>query len=392
MRLSLTMNDRLTIRGGQVVLPDRVLERATLVIEGGLIRAISSDDGGARDSGGPVVNAKGLMIAPGFIDPHCHGDGTTRFYDDPNRVAANLLKQGTTTVLATLGYPDMVPGAIGGQLQRFEATLDLQAREMVAGVHLEGPYVNRKYGAQTSRGVIKNFDPAEYGELIKRYGKLIKWWTCAPELPGANEFIALASAHGHVVAAGHSEATVEDIQRAIGHGLRAITHWTNATGNPGAAAYLGTRHPGIDEAALVFDELTAEIIPDSGGRHVHPLMAKLLYKAKGPERVLVITDAGYRRPDDPVDPRLAELDVSIDHEANLAGSRLTMAGAARNFRRFCGCTLPELFRMASLNTARLLGLDRQVGSLEPGKLANLVLLDAEGCVQRTWLRGREVGQ
>ncbi|MDB6168494.1 MAG: hypothetical protein JWM88_1358 [Verrucomicrobia bacterium] len=384
------MHERVTIRGGRVVLPESVLENATLVIERGVIRDVIPGRTETRSDDGATFDATGSVIGPGFIDPHCHGDGVTRFFDDPDRVAANLLRQGTTGVLATLGYPDMVRDDIGGQLQRFAASLQPQARDVLAGVHLEGPYVNRKYGAQTSRGVIKDFDPVEYGALIARYGKLIKWWTCAPELPGAGEFIAAVAAHGHVVAAGHTEATPEQIERAIRLGLRVITHWTNATGNPAAAAYLGTRRPGIDEAALVFDELSAEIIPDSGGRHVHPLMAKLLYKAKGPDRVLVITDAGYGRADDPTDPKLAELDVSIDRDGNLAGSRLTMAGAARNFRQFSGCTWPELFRMASLNAARLLGISREVGSIEPGKLANLVVCDEGLRVRQTFLRGREV--
>ncbi|MDB6095472.1 MAG: hypothetical protein JWM32_3034 [Verrucomicrobia bacterium] len=386
------MPERVTIRSGRVVLSDSVLENATLVIEHGVIRDVIPGWTKRRSDDGATFDAPGQVIGPGFIDPHCHGDGVTRFYDDPNRVVANLLKQGTTGVLATLGYPDMVRGDIGGQLQRFQTSLQSQAREVVAGVHLEGPYVNRKYGAQTSCGVIKDFDSVEYDALIAQHGGLIKWWTCAPELPGSDAFIASAAARGHVVAAGHSEATVEQIERAIGQGLKVITHWTNATGNPSAAAYLGTRRPGIDEAALVFDQLAAEIIPDSGGRHVHPLMAKLLYKAKGPDGVLVITDAGYGRPDDPTDPKLAELDVSIDRDGNLAGSRLTMAGAARNFRKFSGCTLPELFRMASLNTARLLGIDRQVGSIEPGKLANLVVCDEGLRVKQTFLRGREVAQ
>jgi len=384
------MNSPLTIRGARAVLPDTVLENATIRIEGGVIREVTA--GGAKPGagGGAVFEAGGRVVGPGFFDPHCHGDGTTRFFDDPNTVVRNLLKHGTTSVLATIGYPDMVRDGIGGQLENFQRALQPQAKAVVAGVHLEGPYVNRKYGAQTSRGVIKQFDPVEYQELIERHGDLIKWWTCAPELPGSAEFIAAAKARGHVVAAGHSEATVEQIQAAIGQGLKVITHWTNATGNPNAAAYRGTRFPGIDEASLVFDELTAEIIPDSGGRHVHPLMAKLLYKAKGADRVMVITDAGYGRPDDPTDPALAKLDVSIDASGDLAGSRLNMAGAARNFRAFSGCTLPELFRMTSLNAARVLGLDGRVGSLERGKQANLIVLNDDFSVAHTFLQGREV--
>lgn len=386
------MNSTLTIRGARAVLPDTMLENATIFVEDGVIREIVTDGAKSGRQGGTVFDAGGRTVGPGFFDPHCHGDGTTRFFDDPNTVVKNLLRHGTTSVLATIGYPDMVRDGIGRQLDEFKAALQPQAKTVVAGVHLEGPYVNRKYGAQTSRGIIKLFDPVEYRELIKQHGDLIKWWTCAPELAGAAEFMTAATARGHIIAAGHTEATAEQIQAAIGQGLKVITHWTNATGNPKAAAYRGTRFPGIDEASLVFDELTAEIVPDEGGRHVHPLMAKLLYKTKGANRIMVITDAGYGRPDDPTDPALAKLDVSIDAAGDLAGSRLNMAGAARNFRAFTGCTLPELFRMTSLNTARLLGLDGQVGSIERGKQANLIVLDDGFHVTHTFLQGHEVAR
>jgi N-acetylglucosamine-6-phosphate deacetylase len=367
-----------------------VLERATITVENDLIVDVGTESRGRAGSGALVIDAAGAIVGPGFVDPHCHGDGKTRFFDDPAKVVSSLLRQGTTGVLATLGYPDMERNEIGQQLERFSRLLEGDVREVVAGVHLEGPYVNRKYGAQTSRGVIKDFDPVEYRALASNHGRLIRWWTFAPELPGSGEFIAFAAAQGHVLSAGHTEATVDQVAAAVRQGLRVITHWTNATGNPNAAAFKGTRLPGIDEAALVYDELSVEVIPDRDGRHVHPVMARLAYKAKGPDRVVIITDAGYSRPDDPVDPKLGALDVSIDADGNLAGSRLTMAGAARNFHAFSGCSLPELFRMASLNAARILGLDARIGSIEAGKLGNLVMLDDEFRVIRTFLRGREV--
>ncbi len=385
----MNMNNSLTIRHCSAVLPDRVLDDAMIRIDQGVIAEVEPDRGGRPGPSGPVLDAGGRLVGPGFVDVHCHGDGDTRFFDDPEKVSLNLLRQGTTTVLATLGYPDMARDGISTQVRRLRDALGTWGRDMVAGVHLEGPYVNRKYGAQTSRGVIKPCDPAEYGAMLAEHGVFIKWWTCAPELPGAIDFIREAAGRGVVVAAGHTEASVEEVAAAVAAGLKVITHWTNATGNPRAAAYAGTRCPGIDEAALVFDELSAEIIPDEKGLHVHPLMARLLYKAKGPERILIITDAAYRRPDDPPDPAGPPQDVSIDADGNLAGSRLNMAGAARNFRRFTGCLWPELFRMAALNPARLLRMDDRVGSIEIGRQANLIVFDDELRVTRTFVGGRE---
>ncbi|MBI2498078.1 MAG: amidohydrolase family protein, partial [Opitutae bacterium] len=302
-------------------------------------------------------------------------------------VVAALLRHGTTGVLATMGYPEMAAGTIQPQLQAFARALEgLADRAVVLGVHLEGPYTNPKYGARVKASPIRPFDPAEYGELIAH--PLVRWWTCAPEIPGARPFIEAAARRGIVVAAGHTEATAEQTITAIGWGLRAITHWTNATGNVAKPRFGGTRLPGIDEVALVRDDLSVEIIPDAGGCHVHPLMAQLLYRAQGPDRVLIITDTSYRRSADPLPANAEFQDVNINAAGELAGSRLTMNGAVRNFRRATGCPLPELFRMAALNTARLLGIDRTVGSIEVGKRANLVMLDDAFNVRATFLDGR----
>ncbi len=374
----------------RVVLPDAVWEQAVIRIAQGKI--VSVDEMSAVTEvpkGEASVDAGGLLVGPGFIDTHCHGDGTTRFHDAPNEVAMNLLRGGVTTVLATLGYPDM-DTELKKQVERFEAELSDSSRNVVGGIHLEGPYVNPKYGAQTSKGMIKNPDEAEYAGLLESFSGRIKWWTCAPELPGAEAFITAAAQHGVKVGAGHTEATPEQLESAIKAGLKIIIHWSNATGNPRAGGYAGTRTPGIDEAALIHDEVTTEIIPDEKGLHVNPVMAKLLYKAKGPDRIVIITDAGYSRPDDPVDPPGPRLDVSIDSDGNLAGSRLTMAGAARNFKRFTGCSWPELFRMGSLNAARLLGMGDEVGSLEAGRRANLILFDEQLDVKKVFLDGVEV--
>lgn len=374
----------------RAVLSDRVLEDARITVRDGRIRSLETTPPVAHlPLGEELIDAGGHFVGPGFVDVHCHGDGKTRFFDEPEHVAVRLAQGGVTTVLGTLGYPDM-RADLQRQVTEFLDALGNVGRRVVAGVHLEGPYVNPKYGAQTNRGVIKPPDVAEYAALLTAFPGAIKWWTCAPELPGAIDFITAASAAGVRVGAGHTEATPEQVAAAIAAGLSVIIHWSNATGNPRDATYAGTRAPGIDEAALVHDELLAEIIPDEQGRHVHPLMARLLLKAKGPDRIAIITDAGYSRPDDPPDPPGQLRDVSIDGDGNLAGSRLTMAGAARNFRRFTGCPWPELFRLASLNAARELGLADEIGSLEIGKRADLIVFDDQLRVKRTFLAGCEL--
>lgn len=383
------MPDSVVLSRCRAVLPDTVAEATSVLVEQGIIAGVFPDGTRALPPGVHRVDTGGAIVGPGFIDPHCHGAADLSFFSEPEAVLAALVRQGTTGVLATMGYPDMAPGSVQPQLRELARRLEgMRDRRVVLGVHLEGPYTNPKYGARLKGSVLRGFDPFEYNDLLAN--PLVRWWTCAPELPGARVFIESAARRGVVVAAGHTEATAEETLAAIACGLKAITHWTNATGNVQPPRFRGTRNPGIDEVALVHDELAVEIIPDQEGCHVHPLMARLLYRAKGPDRILIITDASYRRASDPPLSPEKFTDVRIDGAGDLAGSRLTMAGAARNFQRFTGCPLPALFRMAALNAARLLGVDGSVGSIEVGKRANLVVLDDAFAIRATFLDGRGV--
>ncbi len=368
-------------RNVSLVLVDRVVENGSLRVgaDGRIVEI--AETALASRPGEAVVDGEGRHLAPGWIDIHCHGDGEQSFFIEPEAVVETLLRNGTTGVLATLGYSQMEPGRLHAQIGGFWGSLSLRLRQSVLGLHLEGPYTSPKYGAASSRkgGCIYPPNSAEYGPILEDFGDIVRYWTFAPEHEGAIEFARAAHARGVVLAAGHTEAGVERLELFRGLGLRTATHWSNASGTP-PTRFAGTREPGIDEFALLHDEIYAEVIPDREGCHVRPFLCRLLHKVKGARRVILISDA-----------TLAYVEGNEGREVNfnargeLSGSRLTMHAAARNYRAFTGCTLPELFCMGALNPARLFGWD--AGVLEPGKRANLILFDDAFVLHGTWLDG-----
>lgn len=369
----------------RVVLPDRITPPSVLVIEDGRIASISENPPvGVKAN---IIDAKMNYLMPGFIDIHCHGDGANDFFRDVNVVAKSHLKKGTTGVLATLGYNDMQPGNLDGQVEKLWEARDEFARQTVLGVHLEGPYVNSKYGALVRPGSLNLPVPTEYQAVLNRCSEVVRLWTLAPELRGSEEFINSVAAKGIIMAAGHTEVDAELLGRLVPKGLRVATHWSNATGVP-PPRFRGTRSAGIDEFALMTNAMTAEVICDAAGYHVPPVMLNLLYRVKGADRIIIISDA-YWSVDDKNSGR-EDCDVIITADGDLCGSKLCMAQSARNFMKFTGCSFPELSRMTALNPARLFGWSDDLGSLEAGKIANLVMTDDAMNVHGVWLAGSQV--
>ncbi|MBD2848283.1 N-acetylglucosamine-6-phosphate deacetylase [Paenibacillus sp. IB182496] len=375
--------EAIAIVGGRVVLPDGVLEDGVLLVEGGLVAACGPAAQVSLPASARRVDAQGLYVGPGLIDMHCHGGGGVWAWEDPYRMALAHLRCGTTGILPTMVYNQSEAELLEG-VRRVLNVGTQPYSAAILGIHMEGPYINAKYGAVTAP--IRPVNPAEYERLLALAGARIKLWTLAPELEGQRAFAEAAAAHGITLSVGHSEATPEAIYDLVPLGLRVGCHCTNASGaTPSPSRYGGTREVGVDEAVLVHDEIYAEVIPDQEGVHVRPLMCRLILKTKGVDRVVVITDALREASGDE-----RESDVIVVEGVGLSGSRLTMNRALRNMGRHTGATLPELFKMGSLNPARVLGLSGELGSLEPGKRANVVLVTPELDVRRVMLDGRFV--
>ena len=381
--------DRVIIANGRVVTPWQALEKGTVVIEGGKIVEIKEGFDPTEGVEATVIDAAGKTVAPGFVDIHVHG-GAGHDTMDATPQAIQAMAQFFASHGVTGFLPTTMTAAKEATLAAIENVALCQREQtggaQTLGVHLEGPYISSSEpGAQPVQH-IRPADPDEYCEFFAWNN--IKLITLAPEIPENRELIAYAVQRGATVAVGHSAASYDEVRRAVWLGLSHSTHTFNGMG--------GLHHgePGTAGAVLTCDEIMAEVIADN--IHIHPAVIKLLVRAKGVRRTVLITDAirAAGMPDGTYE--LGGQRVTVKEgvvriaTGSLAGSTLTMDRAVRNAMAATGLSLAETLPMASCNPARAIGMEREKGSLEPGKDADVILLDDALRVVMTMVGGKVV--
>lgn len=336
-----------------------------------------------------IIDASGLTLLPGFVDVHVHGGmGYDAMDADPvglQTVAQFYARHGVTAFLATT-WTD-TPTRITKALETIAAAKGPQVNgATLIGAHVEGPYLNpQKCGAQ-NLGLIRRADPEEAMDWLEM--GVVRLLSLAPEYEENLWLIQECANRGIAVSVAHSAATYDQVLRAVQLGLRHATHTFNAMSE------LHHRNPGAVGAVLTSPEVRCELIADN--IHVHPAMMKLLLLAKGPDGVILITDAirGSGMPDGeyPVDDRtiIVRSGVARLADGTLAGSTITMEKALANFLKASGRPLAEIWRVSSLNAAQAIGIEDRKGSLDVQKDADLVLLDDDMNVQITVAEGRIV--
>ena len=240
----------------------------------------------------------------------------------------------------------------------------------LTGIYMEGPYLNPSYGGDTKNSKWKGeVDRTVYMDLVERGRGLVKIWGVSPEKPGIAQFVEDAGEPGVIFAASHTEATPEQLYALLPYGLKLQTHHMNATG--AVSELLGVKGAGVDEAVGLCDDIYAELIVDSQAVHVNKYNIRLALKYKGRDRIILISDAtefgSTGQSDAP--------DLRFDDNGDLCGSSLTLAQACRNMMKHTGSGICDVFRFGSLNPAKLLGLQNEMGSIAKGKKANLVITD-----------------
>jgi N-acetylglucosamine-6-phosphate deacetylase len=321
----------------------------------------------APPAGVERIDVRGAFVAPGFIDLHAWGE--------PSVVGRDLAAGGTTAFLSTIG-----PCAPEELMARLQALRDAPpgAGAACEGAHLEGPFLNpRQAGALPARWM----RPAVARELrqLEPLAAGIRLMTLAPELPGSEALIRWCRRRAIVPSLGHSEADASVAELAILAGASAATHVFNRM------PPLHHRQPGLLGVALTDDRLAAMAILD--GIHLHPMAFRLLYRSKGPDRIVLVTDAV--RHAEALGAREVRGAFYRD-DGVLAGSALTMMRAVQNAVAFAKMPLWEAVRMASLNPARLLGCAGTRGTLRAGSRADLVVFDERFRVLLTVVDGRPV--
>jgi len=347
-------------------------------------RQLREDVREAGDLAVPVADLHGQWVLPGFVDMHVHGGGGTSFTqgsaDDARRAAEFHRRYGTTSIVASL-----VTAPLAELEARAALLAGLAAEGVVAGLHLEGPFLSAaRCGAQDPRYLLAP-DVAAFERLHAAAAGYLKVITIAPELPGATEVIKAAVRAGVTVAIGHTDATAEVTAAAVDAGATHATHLCNGM-RP-----LHHREPGPVGVLLDREEVTCEVIAD--GVHLHDTVIRLIARAAGPARLVLITDAmaAAGMPDGAYQLGSMQVDVAGGvarlARGTIAGSTATMA-AVLGHAVAAGLPLPGIAAAASTNPARVLGIGDRVGALRPGLDADLVVFDEEFRLRAVMRQGR----
>jgi len=388
---------------GKVILPTEVLPHGVIVVENERIVAVGPERTLNLPHDAIVVDAGDGYISPGFVDIHTHGgggsdymDGTPEAVRTANRTHA---RHGTTTVLptTTTGAPSQLAAMLDAVE---EVTKHWTAHDgaRIAGVHWYGPYFAKEKLGAHPKGYERNPDPAEYGPALAR--GIIKSATCAAELPGAIEFCRAAHVARCLVTCGHSDASWPEMAAVYEAGMRHVDHFWNAMSSADSIRKrLGTPQRGsMAEFVLYHPEMSTEVIAD--GFHHAPEMLQFAYRMKGSRRLCLVSDSSRALDMPPGTYRLGHYQTGEAFDNNgkvgvlpesdrLASSIFPLEHMMRTMCRDTDAELAEVIRMSSLTPAERTGVANDRGSLEPDKLADIVVLSPELYTQRTFIGGEE---
>ncbi|WP_030734826.1 N-acetylglucosamine-6-phosphate deacetylase [Streptomyces sp. NRRL S-31] len=368
------------LTGAHVVLPTGTVRNGQLAVDG--TRIAAEAPAGARR-----VDVSGHWLLPGFVDIHNHGGGGASFSGTPEDILKAIhthRAHGTTTLVASTVTDET-------DLLVHQAGLlsELAEQGEIAGIHFEGPFISPCRKGAHSEALLRDPEPAEVRKLIDAARGQAKMVTLATELPGGIDSVRLLAEHGVIAAIGHTDASYEQTVAAIDAGATVATHLFNAM------PALNHRAPGPIAALLEDERVTVELIND--GTHLHPAALELAFRHAGADRVAFITDAmdaagigDGRYMLGPLEVEVSEGVARLVEGGSIAGSTLTLDRAFRRAVTVDKLSVEDAVTALSANPARLLGLSDRIGSLEPGKDADLVLLDADFELKGVMRRGEWV--
>lgn len=375
------------IKNGTIITPDHTIIDSVVIIEDGRILAIEpraqlNSSPNQTDS----IDATNLLVMPGLIDIHVHGgagsDTMDATWDGLCGMSNFFVQHGVTSFLPTTGSQSV--GAISKAVENFAQNQTGYTGAHPLGIHLEGPYLCNKYRGAHPPEWLRDPDPEEYNRWFKT--GVIRSMTIAPELTGAIDLIKQGVRKGIHFAAGHTEATPIQIHSAADAGLNLSTHTFNGM------AGLHHRDLGTVGALLADDRIFCEIIAD--GIHIHPAILQMVFKIKGMERTVLVTDAiraaGMADGEYDLVGQMITVrnGIARTKAGGLAGSTLTMDKAVNNMRHFSNISINQAVRLATLSPASALGLAGSKGEIRPGADADILIADSEMNIKAVLVDGK----
>ena len=388
--------DTFLLTGARIISVNRVIDSANVLIEQGRISRISETDS-LRAPEAAAFDLTGLTLWPGFIDVHIHGaagvDTMQAKAADLARVSQFLAGHGVTSWLPTLvpsavaQYESAISAIAEAMREQQTETQTESGRSLILGVHYEGPFVSAEQCGALHREHFRRFKNLTDLDALPtvNYHGAIHMMTLAPEIEGGIDLVRRLNKQGWVISIGHTRAVPEVLDQALEAGAHHVTHFMNAM------TPLHHRAPGPVGWGLINDEVTCDLIAD--GVHIDPAVLGLIVRCKTPERVSLISDAIAAAGLGDGEYQIWGETISVANgrtrnaHGSIAGSVITMLDAVRLMRSL-ELPEPDVARMASLNPARLLGIDDECGSITGGKRADLVALDDKGNVRLVIVRGK----
>jgi N-acetylglucosamine-6-phosphate deacetylase len=390
----------LAIVSGTCITPYHRIDDSLVVARDGVIEYVGPRADGDVPPGAEVIDATGQYVCPGFIDMQVNGgkgasvvDGDAEALDT---LTAYHMQHGTTAMAPTL-----VSSSLEKMLSVLKLIQSFQNRSApraakVIGAHLEGPYLGTERRGAHSLERIREAEEAEWRQLLERHEDAISLVTAAPEVPGVLPFARALGRAGIPVSMGHSDATYDEVVQGVEAGFSLVTHLYADTSTITRTGDL-TRTLGIIEAAWLFDSLTVTVIADDV--HLPAILVKMIAEQKGADRTVLISDAmrAAGMPDGEylLGDRADENTICVENGraqtlggTSLAGSTVAMDTCLHTAAVKAGLPLQDAVMMATLTPARMLGVDHALGSLSPGKQADIVVTDPDFTVQHTIIDGR----
>ncbi len=378
----------LSIKNTAIIMPSQKAETSSILIENDKVAEISFGDKNFKAD--ETLDLSNATLYAGFIDIHNHGaagvDVNSASAEDLQKVGKFLAGQGVTAWLPTF-VPDTDEN-YRKVITVIDEVMQTQADEPIAqilGVHYEGVFANKTMCGALRPQFFKTFKRGDEIESLPRLKKGIHITTLAPEVENGIELVKELKKQNWIISVGHTKADLKTLDEAFEAGAKHLTHFFNAmTG-------LHHRDVGVVGWALTKDEVTFDIIAD--GVHVHPQMLKFSVQNKGEDKVSLISDSVATAGLGDGDFELWGEKVSVvngktqNERGSIAGSVIAMLDAVKMMREL-GFSECEASRMASANPARLLGIEKNYGSIEVGKRADLVALDEQGNVILTLIGGK----